>query len=261
MGPRVSRTLLAIPALQAAAAAVVAGQVLRAVHRPDLPSFANQDPSGVFGDPDLPPLRMVAVGDSSITAPGVEHLDNVWVRRVARHLADRHHVHLISLAVGGSKARDVVEGQLTEALRRRPDVALVSVGANDALRAVPPASYRAALTTIVQAFSDAGSGVVVFGMGDLASIPRMPPSLRAVMSRRSRQFDQICRQVVVRVPRAVKVHTQGRSTTAFFEDQGLFAGDLFHAGDAGHGVFADDAQEAVEAAIALSARPGAPLPA
>lgn len=261
MGPRVRRTLLAIPALPAAAVAVVATQLLRAAHRSDLPSFPNQDPSGVFGGSELPPLRIVAVGDSSITAPGVQDLDNAWVRRVAIRLADRFRVDLTSLAVGGSKARDVVEGQLGEALRLRPDVALVSVGANDAMRAVSPASYRASLTTIVEAFSAAGSGVVVFGMGDLASIPRMPASLRPVMSRRSREFDQICRQVVVGVPRAVKVHTQGRCTAAFFEDHGLFAGDLFHAGDAGHGVFADDAQDAVEAAIALCARHGITTPA
>ena len=245
------KALIAVPAIPVVAAAVVATQVLRAAHRPDLPSYPNQDPSGVFGDPALPRLRIVAVGDSSITAPGVVDLDNVWIRRVAHALAERYHIELISLAVGGSKAGDVLEGQLEGALRLRPDVAVVSVGANDALRGVTPERYRRNLTAIVTRLAATGAGVLVFGMGDLGSIPRLPPSLRRWASHRSAVFDRVARQVVVTVPGAVKVHTRGRSSTAFFEDPGLFAGDQFHAGDAGHGVFAADAYEALEAAIAL----------
>jgi lysophospholipase L1-like esterase len=245
------KALIAVPAIPVVAAAVVATQVLRAAHRPDLPSYPNQDPSGVFGDPALPRLRIVAVGDSSITAPGVVDLDNVWIRRVSHALADRYHVELISLAVGGSKAGDVLEGQLEGALRLRPDVAVVSVGANDALRGVTPERYRRNLTAIVTRLAATGAGVLVFGMGDLGSIPRLPPSLRRWASHRSAAFDRVARDVVVTVPRAVKVHTRGRSSTAFFDDPGLFAGDQFHAGDAGHGVFAADAYEALEAAIAL----------
>jgi lysophospholipase L1-like esterase len=241
----------AVPVVPVAAAAVVAAQVLRAARRPDLPSFPNQDPSGRFGDPALPHLRIVALGDSSITAPGVANLDNVWIRRIARTLADRYHLELVSLAVGGSRAGDVVEGQLAEAIRLRPDVAVVSVGANDALRGVTPQRYRRHLETIINGLAATGAGIVVFGIGDLGSIPRLPPSLRRWVTHRSVVFDEIAHQVVVTVPRAVKVFTKGRSSTAFFDDPGLFAGDLFHAGDAGHAIFAADAIEAVEAAIAL----------
>lgn len=251
MATRTRKALIVVPAIPVAAAALVATQVLKAAHRPDLPSYPNQDPSGVFGDPTLPRLRIVAMGDSSITAPGVADLDNIWIRRVARTLADRYHVEVISLAVGGSKASDVLEGQLDGALRLQPDVAVVSVGANDALRGVSPERYRRNLTVIVTRLAASGAGVLVFGMGDLGSIPRLPPSLRRWASHRSEVFDRVAREVVVTVPRAVKVYTRGRSSTAFFDDPSLFAGDQFHAGDSGHGVFAADALEAMEAAIAL----------
>lgn len=255
MTPRVRTALKALPAIPVAAAAVVAAQVARAAFRRDLPSYPNQDPSGRFGDPHLPHLRIVALGDSSITAPGVSDPDNIWIRRIARTLADRYRVELLSLAVGGSKAADVLEGQIQEAVRLRPDVAVVSVGANDALRGVPPARYREHLTEIVRRLSATDAGIVVFGIGDLSSVPRLPPSLRPWASRRSEVFDRICQEVVVSFPRAVKIYTRGRSTRAFFEDPGLFTGDLFHAGDEGHAVFAADAMEAVEAAIALRGTP------
>lgn len=251
MADRLRKTLLAIPAVPAAAAGYLLAQAYRAAHRPDLPSFPNQDPSGSFGDVAHPRLRIVAIGDSSITAPGVMDLDNIWIRRIARELAATHHVELVSLAVGGSKAHDVLEGQLAEAIRLDPDVVVVSVGANDALRGVRPADYRRRLATILQRLSATRAGVVLFGMGDLASVPRLPSGLRPLVSRRSRIFDDICRQEAVAHPRVVKVHTRGRSSAAFFEDPTLFAGDLFHAGDGGHGVFAEDAREAVLAAIAL----------
>ncbi|HAX81048.1 MAG TPA: hypothetical protein DCY40_00575 [Actinobacteria bacterium] len=247
---RLRNAFRAIPAIPLTALAVLAVQVLRAALRPDLPSFPNQDPSGRFGDPSLPHLRVVALGDSSITAPGVADLDNIWIRRIARTLSDRYHIELISLAVGGSKAGDVVEGQLAEAVRLRPDVAVVSVGANDALRGVTPERYRRHLETIVTNLATTGAGVMVFGVGDLGSIPRLPLTVRKWATRRSADFDRVAREVVVSIPRAVKAYTRGRSSTAFFEEPGLFAGDLFHAGDAGHAIFAADAIEAVEAAIA-----------
>lgn len=248
----VRRALSVIPAVPAAAAVVVAGQVLRAAHRNDLPSFPNQDPSGTFGVETAPPLRIVALGDSSITAPGVENIDNAFVRRVARALAAHHRVELISVAVGGAKARDVIEGQLAEAIRLTPDVALVSVGANDALRGVPPARYRVELTEIVDRLEQTGASVVVFGMGDMASIPRLPPTLRTWAAHRSEVFDRIARNVAASSLRTVKVHTLGKVRSAFHEDPSLFAGDMFHASDSGHAVFAEAALPALEAAVALS---------
>jgi lysophospholipase L1-like esterase len=241
-----------LPAVPAAIGAMVAAQILKAARRPDLPSFPNQDPSGVFGGPQSPKLRIVAVGDSSLTAPGVVDPDNIWIRYAARRLAQDYRVELISLAVGGSKARDVIEGQLAEAVRLEPDVAVVSVGANDALRGVPAEVFRRRLTIIVERLAETGAGVVLFGMGDFGSIPRLPSTLRLWVSRRSRIFDEICREVAVSLPGVVKVFTRGRGSSAFFEDPDLFAGDQFHAGDRGHLLLGKESFEALEAAISLS---------
>lgn len=233
-------------------------QVRRAAHRDDLPSFTNQDISAAFGDPASPPLRIVGVGDSSLTAPGVEDLDDVWIRRIAHRYAEGHRVELISLGVGGSRARDVVEGQLDAAVGLRPDIAVVSVGSNDAIRAAPLRRFAADLDLIVGRLEEASGAVLVMGMGDLGSIPRLPRSLRPYLTRRSRLFDGACIRVTVAHPRAVKVHTRGHMVDAFWEDPSLFAPDLFHASATGHAAFAEAAGPAFEAAyrIALRRRPG-----
>jgi lysophospholipase L1-like esterase len=231
------RILSAAPLAPLVGAGFVLAQVLRAAHRSDLPSFPNQEISGTFGDPDAPPLRIVAVGDSSLTAPGVEHLDNCWIRQNAIRLSERFRVEFVSLGVGGSKAIDVVEGQLHGAERLLPDLAVVSVGANDALRGVRPASFRRNLQTILERIGGASKATVVIGMGDLSSVPRLPPTLRPWVSRRSRLFDRISAEVAAEFERTVKVDTSGPLTTAFFDDPRLFAPDLFHVGDDGHAVF------------------------
>ncbi len=246
-----NRLIAAIVALQAALAAFVLVQVLRAARRSDLPSLPNQDPSGVFGNPSAPLLRIVALGDSSITAPGVEDLDNVWVRRAALDLARHNRVELISLAVGGSRIRDVIEGQLQAAVDLAPDIAVVSVGANDAIRGTPVRRFRRDLDHVLGRLESSAGSIVVMGVGNLGTIPRLPRSLRPYLTRRSKVFDAISIQAVVARPHSVKVHTRGPISTAF-DDRSLFAADMFHAGDAGHVIFAAEALPAFHAALAIA---------
>lgn len=246
------RALRVVPTACAAGFAFFALQVLRAAHRRDLPSFPNQDPSGTFGDPSLPQLRIVALGDSSITAPGIEDLDETWIRLAAQGFADRHHVELIALAVGGSRARDVVEGQLAEAIRLEPDIAIVSVGANDAIRATTAASYRADVDRIATELEEAGAAVVLMGVGDLGSIPRLPAPLRPILTRRAAAFNHAAEAIAARSATIVKIHVTGRMSTAFWDDPDLFGPDQFHAGRRGHALFAEEILPAMRAALAIA---------
>jgi lysophospholipase L1-like esterase len=245
------RALAVLPALPAVGAAVIVASVLRAAHRSDLPSFPNQDASGEFGDPSLPRLRFVCVGDSSLTGPGLETVDSIFVRRIAMSYADRPHVELISLAVGGSKATDVIEGQLEEAVELAPDIAVVSVGSNDAIRGINVRKYRERLDYILERLAQTSGAIVLVGMGDFCSIPRLPPSLRPYMSHRSRIFNDAARAAASAHPLTTKVHTQGRMVTAFNGDLEMFAGDHFHASDEGHRVFAEESMPAFGAAYRL----------
>lgn len=222
-----------------AAVAVFTVQVLRAAHRQDLPSHNNQDPSGDFGNPALPRLRIVLLGDSSITAPGVHPLDDAWPRRLARHLGDRYFVELRSVGVGGAKSRDVLADQLPRALEVGGDVALVSVGANDALRATPVARFEAEMDWIIGGLSAAVPMVGVSGIGDLGTLPRLPGLARALSRVRARSFDNAVRRVAARNPGVVKSRAWGTLWKPFEEQpEVIFAADQFHASAAGHAVFA-----------------------
>jgi len=221
-----------------AAGAVLAGQMARAVYRNDLPTLENQDPSGRFGDPDAPPLRIVFLGDSSVTAPGVKPLDYSWPRQVAIHLANRFYVDAISVAEGGSKSRDVLDTQLQRALDLAPDIAYISVGSNDALRGTTVPRFEEELDRVVARLHAAVPAVGVSGIGDLGTIPRLPAVARGIARVRGRAIDRAVGRVASNYPRTAKSNAWDVMYPAFVEQPELFAPDLFHASAEGHLAFA-----------------------
>lgn len=242
--------ITAMPMIPVAATAVVIGQIVHTAHRRDLPTYDNQDPSGDFGDLGLPRLRLVALGDSSITAPGVEDLDDCFIRRIAWHLADRYRVELRSVATGGSKSRDVLADQLDRAIALDPDIALLSVGGNDAIRGTPVSRYEAELHQIVASLHENARAVSLMGIGDLGTVPRVPPNLRWLMTARARAIDAANARVATRFPRLARSeYWNGESLKFTATEPSLFAGDRFHASGAGHALFAADAIPAVESVL------------
>jgi lysophospholipase L1-like esterase len=236
------------PAAAMAAVGAVAAQYWYVAHRP-LPSFHDLDVNGVFGPDALPEVRIALLGDSTVTGPGLESRTDLWSHQVARRLALEHHVRLLSLAVGGSRVRDVLAGQLPEALTHEPHLAVVSVGANDATHGTPTRRVEAELDAIVAAFGEAGTGVVLAGVGDLGNIPRLSFPLKALASRRSRAVDRVHSRVAARHGHAVKVPIAQRCDD-FFRSGDAFSPDLFHPNRAGHAVWADAAYPVIADALA-----------
>ena len=220
------------------AGALFAGQMARAFYR-DLPTLDNQDPSGVFGSPDAPPLTIVFLGDSSVTAPGVEPLDHSWPRQIAIHLAARYCVTATSVAVGGAKVRDVLESQLQAALAQQPDIAYISVGSNDALRGTPTARFEADFDRVVERLHSDLFAVGLSGIGDLGTIPRLPVLARGIARIRARSIDAAIARVSRQYPRTVKSNAWDVMEQMFTTDMSMFGDDLFHASAQGHLAFGD----------------------
>ena len=209
---------------------------------PEMPDF---DPSAEFGDPSNPMLRVVVLGDSSVTAPGVDGPEEIWVSIVCDRLARDHHVILRSFAVGGSTAHDVIEGQMENAILFGPDLVFVSVGANDALKGVPRRRFADNLDYLVGELADTGAHVVQSGVGELGSIPRLYPPLSNLMSRRARRFDDV-HWKVAKAHSTNVAHQRSGDIKIWYTDRDLWAPDLFHVSAAGHARWADTVWATVE---------------
>lgn len=208
-----------------------------AVLRP-APLLVQFDPSGEFGDPDSPTLRVAVLGDSSVTAPGVTGPDEIWVTIICTRLAETRHVVLRSFAVGGSMAHTVAADQLESAIAFAPDLVFVSVGANDALKGVPIRRFASNLDRLIGRLSDSGAVVVQSGVGFLGTIPRLHPPLSNLIERRAERFDRVHWQVAKRHGTVV-VNQRSDDARVWNRDKTLWARDYFHVSAAGHARWAD----------------------
>lgn len=229
-----------------AATVALAGEVLYAIRRP-LPDLDGWDASAVIGDDRLPVLRVVALGDSTLTGPGLVDPAEIWARRLVEPWTERHRVEFTSLAATGARTADVLRDQIPRAVEREWDLALVSVGGNDILRAVPIPLFERRLETIVSALQVVTTTVVLMGVGDLGTAPRFPLPLDRMARLSGRIADRVHGRVAGRLG-VPKVDHWGYSAEAF-RDPAMFAADLFHPSPAGHEVWAETVRPVVEAAL------------
>lgn len=212
---------------------------------PRQPEF---DASFLIGDElDGPPLRLAALGDSTLTAPGVSDADQIWIRQVARNLADAtaRPVELRSFGVGGSDTADVRYDQLPYALEFRPHLAVVSVGTNDLIRGLPVRRLYDHLDYIVGALRDGGAQVILSGVGDLGTIPRLAPPVRQMATRLGRRGDRVHQRVADKHG-AIKAQQWVWAAGEFRRRSDVWSPDRFHPNAAGHEIWASTCWEAVE---------------
>jgi lysophospholipase L1-like esterase len=232
-----------------AGALVLGAEAAYALLRPS-PIQPEFDPSGEFGERGLPPLKVAVLGDSSVTAPGVSGPEEIWVSRVCARLAERYRVTLRSFAVGGSQVSDLVETQLEQALAFCPDLVFIAVGANDALKGARLGRFEAQLDELVEVLTEAGAEIVLSGVGDLGTIPRLYPPLRNLMTIRSARFDAAHHHVAARHGAHV-VEQRTDNPEVWYLDRGLWSADLFHVSAAGHERWANVAWRTVEPVLAV----------
>lgn len=229
-------------------AALVGGQVAYAALR-RLPECDDLDPSGSFGDISLPELGIAVLGDSTVTGQGLDDVDDAWPRVIARRLAGRYRVVLRSYAVGGSRARDVLVEQVPRAETTRHDLTVVSVGSNDILRMTPLWQLERRIDEIVKRMQRVSRSVILFGVGDLGSIPRLPPPVDILASGSGHVADWVHRRVAERNGVA-KIDQWGLTTEAFNSGLHMFSADLFHPSPFGHLAWADALMPTIENTLA-----------
>jgi lysophospholipase L1-like esterase len=212
-------------------------------------------PSGIDGcvgcDGGAAPLRTVWLGDSTAAGFGTTTPDAVLGRQVARRLGRPVDVRV--LASGGTTVADVVAQQLPGV---PPDaqVVFVSIGANDTTHLTSAGSFSSSYRKLLAGLP-AGACVVLLGVPDMGSAPRLAQPLRAVAGWRGRALDGRVR-ALARRSGAAYVDIAGTTGPAFRRDHGLFAVDGYHPAAAGYGLWAG----AVTSAMHEAGLPGGRCP-
>jgi lysophospholipase L1-like esterase len=232
---RTRRALLGVAAVPAVAVAVLGIEVQLARMGPGLPDDTPLDHDGRLGGPG-PSLRTVWLGDSTAAGVGATHPDRALPRQVAARLG--RPVDVTSLAVSGDRIADVLADQVGALAALRPDVVLVSIGANDVVHLTRRDDFRADYERLIATVPD-GALLVVLGVPDMGAPPRLAHPLRALAGWRGRQLAEVS-EAVSGDAQAVYVDIAGETGPAMRADTGrFFAADRYHPSDAGYELWAD----------------------
>jgi acyl-CoA thioesterase-1 len=109
------------------------------------------------------PVKIMAFGDSLFAGYGVADADNIPTQLEQVLKADGHDVRMINAAVSGDTTADGL-ARLDWSLSEKPDLILLELGANDALRALDPDMARANLDRILARLKAANIPVLICGM-------------------------------------------------------------------------------------------------
>jgi lysophospholipase L1-like esterase len=180
-------------------------------------------------------LRYAALGDS-ITAGYGDPVPGGW-RGWARLLAASldPDVSFHNLAVSGALTRDVVGTQLPAALRLRPHIASVIVGANDTLRSTFDVDgVGRALAATVGQLRAAGAVVLTARLPDPGRMLGLPPSLARPLARRIRAVNAVADTVALRYG-TLHFDAAGHPHTY---DRRMWSVDRLHPSERGHRLLA-----------------------
>ncbi|MEU7899026.1 SGNH/GDSL hydrolase family protein [Nonomuraea sp. NPDC049152] len=211
---------------------------------------------GLYGDFHGEPLRLAMLGDSLSVGLGMsdpEHTPGVRLARGLAAIAERP-VGLTVVGQSGAPSAELGD-QVDRALRTRPEVAVIFVGANDVTTQTPPATAVRHLAKAVRRLREAGAEVVVGTCPDLGTVRPIAQPLRWVTRRWSRQLAAAQTVVVVEA---------GGRTVAFADILGpefatnpteMFGPDRFHPSDRGYAQAAYAVLPSVCAALGLWPEP------
>ncbi len=238
--------MIGIVAVPVVAVVALGVEVELARRGPDLEDDTPLQHDGRVGAAEGPALRMVWLGDSTAAGVGASDAAHAIPGRVAAAL-DRP-VHVTSLAVSGDRVADVVADQVPELAALRPDVVLVSIGANDVVHLTSRADFRTGYDELVAAIPD-GALLVLLGVPDMGAPPRYLQPLRGIASLRGRQLDGVSVDVA-HDNDAVYVDIAGETgpTTRSDTDRYL-AADRYHPSDDGYALWADAVVDQLEPAL------------
>ena len=112
-------------------------------------------------------MRYLALGDSYTIGTGASSPANSWPAIIARRLAQEigGRALLTNPAVNGFTTLDVIEHELPQVRRVKPDLVTILIGVNDLVRDRSPEDYRASLVEIYDELAkERALGVRVFAV-------------------------------------------------------------------------------------------------
>jgi lysophospholipase L1-like esterase len=183
------------------------------------------------------PIRVLAIGESSISGVGVSCSAQSMTAVTARTLARRTgrpaswRVHGFS----GATARQAMKQLMPRIAREPADLVIIAFGVNDATSYRSPSAFADDLAALVTAARQrvGDAAVVIAGVAPLTSFPALPWPLRAILGWRTAALQAAADRLAARLPKL--------AVERFAAPPGpeLFAPDGFHPNSRAHALWGE----------------------
>lgn len=198
------------------------------------------------------PISFAVLGDSTAAGLGVHRPDETPGALLATGLSAiaGRPVRLTNVARSGSRS-EALDGQVTQALTARPDIAVIMIGANDVTARISPAVSVRHLDQAVRRLLATGCRVVVGTCPDLGSVKPLMQPLRWIAQRASRQL--AAAQTIVAVERGARTVSLGDLLGREFaaDPVEMFSADRYHPSARGYAAAAMALLPSIAAALGL----------
>ncbi len=196
------------------------------------------------------PLSYVILGDSTAVGQGGDY-DQSIAAQTATHIASKGRaVSYQNFAVSGARVNDVLTAQLAGAKERKPDVVLLSIGANDLTHFTSLGSIKKDMKLIVDGLRQANPGckIIITGTPQMGTVLRFPQPTKYLAKLRTAQmnkvFDEIAKQ-----NNLVFARIADKTGATFGQKPELFASDKFHPNNDGYAVWIPFLNESIDSAL------------
>lgn len=209
------------------------------------------------GPATAPPLRLTLLGDAGALGVGVDTVDATLGGQLADLLTTgsgpagappRRRVELASVAVAGSRSRDLATQVSRALVGASPDVAVILIGAGDVTGLHRSGEAAAHLGAAVRRLRDAGVEVVVGTCPDLGAVRAFAPPLRQLLGWQGRRLAR-AQAAAVHAAGGDVVDLAAETGTVFRTDHASLCFDRFHPSADGYRVWAHALYPAVAAAV------------
>lgn len=261
------RVVLGVLAVVFVAVVVLGVEVVVAAREPALvASFEPAEVDGVDGvaadaGPAAAPLRIVWLGDSTAAGLGASAPTTALPRQVAQRLGRA--VQTTVLARSGARIADVLAEQVpaVDALPadRRPELILVSVGANDVTHLTGQGAFQRTYLGVLDRLPK-DVPVITLGIPDMGANTRLAQPLRGLAAFRGDNLDAVLKGLA-RNNGTDYVNIADFTGPTIRQDPGRYlASDGWHPNDAGYGLWADQVAQVVRWRLFYVENPDAEKP-
>jgi lysophospholipase L1-like esterase len=187
-----------------------------------------------------PPLRLLIVGDSAAAGVGVPVQGRALSGQLVAALAATHRVTWRLIARTGWTTRDLL-AQMEAEPAARFDVAVTSLGVNDATDGVPPARWLCDQAALVALLSQrfGAAHVLLSAVPPMGRFPALPQPLRGYLGMRAQQLDTALAHW------AASRDDCEHLPFAFPLEPGMMASDGFHPGETAYALWAAQVAAAI----------------